>query len=260
MRVLIVDDEPLAREGLRLLLAGESDVEICGECGDGIAAVGAIAALKPDLVFLDIEMPGQSGLEVVGEVGPALMPLVIFLTAYDQHAVEAFTINALDYLLKPVAAARFRDSLQRARSALQQRDNLQQPKLLDNMLQQLSPQMAQQRPERLMIRTNSHVLFLDPAHIRWVEAEGDYVMIHMQDRKHLVRETMKQMEERLVDNGFQRIHRSSLVNLAAVRELVADANGDYQVMLHDGTALKLSRAWREELCAKLQRNTTAALR
>jgi two-component system LytT family response regulator len=252
MRVLIVDDEPLAREGLRLLLAAEPDLSLCGECGNGLEAVQAIGNVQPDLVFLDINMPGLTGLEVVAEVGINNMPLVIFLTAYDQHAVEAFTLNALDYLLKPVAELRLRESLQRARSKLQQRQLQSHQQQLGKMLAQLTQQTTPAKAERLMIRSASHVYFVKPADITWVEADGDYVSIHTNGKKHLVRETMKQMEERLAAQGFQRIHRSSLVNLEAIRELVADHNGDYQVILHDSTALKLSRTYRDELCEKLQ--------
>lgn len=252
MRVLIVDDEVLAREGLRLMLSAEADVAICGEAGNGFDAVQQIAKLQPDLVFLDINMPGLSGLEVVGEIGTSNMPLVIFLTAYDQHAVDAFTLNALDYLLKPVSEPRLRDSLQRARHKLQQRQLQQHQKQLGDMLAQLSKQMLPLQAERLMIRSASHVYFVKPADITWVEADGDYVSIHTSGRKHLVRETMKQMEGRLAMQGFQRIHRSSLVNLSAIRELIADDNGDYQVILHDSTTLKLSRSYRDELYEKLQ--------
>lgn len=252
MRVLIVDDEPLARDGLRLLLSQEQDLTICGECKNGLEAVQAIGALQPDLVFLDINMPGLTGLEVVTEVGTNNMPLVIFLTAYDQHAVEAFTLNALDYLLKPVAEERFRDSVRRARGKLQQQQLQSQQDQLGKMLAHLSQQMTPVKAERLMIRSASHVYFVKPADITWVEADGDYVSIHTSGKKHLVRETMKQMEERLATQGFQRIHRSSLVNLNAIRELIADDNGDYRVILHDSTTLKLSRSYRDELCEKLQ--------
>lgn len=259
MKVLIVDDEPLAREGLRLLLAATADVEIVGECTDGIAAVTALRNGGIDLAFLDINMPGCDGLEVVAAVGVDQMPLVIFLTAYDKHAVEAFTLNALDYLLKPVSGQRFQESLHRARTALQQQQQHTQGEQLQGLLQLLSQQAGSKPEERLMIRSASHVHFLKPSEIGWVQAEGDYVSLHTADKSHLVRETMKQMEAKLSPHGFQRIHRSSLVNLGAIRELVADHNGDYTVRLHDNTVLKLSRAWRDELCAKLQKGVQQVL-
>ena len=249
MKVLLVDDEPLARDGLRLLLASAPDIEIVGECADGDAAVAAITAHNPDLVFLDINMPGRNGLDVVRAIGPDKMPLIIFLTAYDQHAIEAFTLHALDYLLKPVSEARFQASLQRAREQHQKRgDSAQQ---LSQLLQQLTARVAP-ADERIMIRTTGHVYFLKPGEITWVEADGDYVSIHTPGKTHLVRETMKHMEEKLSGQGFQRIHRGSLVNLSAIRELLTSDSGDYDVVLQEGTRLKLSRAYRDELMQRLQ--------
>jgi two-component system LytT family response regulator len=256
LKVLLVDDEPLARDGLRLLLASAPDVEIVGECADGDAAVAAIAANKPDLVFLDINMPGRGGLDVVRAIGPGHLPLIVFLTAYDQHAIEAFTLHALDYLLKPVSEARFHASLQRARDQLLKGGSTQQ---LSQVLQQLSAKVAT-ADERIMIRTTGHVYFLKPGEITWVEADGDYVSIHTPGKTHLVRETMKHMEEKLSAQGFQRIHRGSLVNLGAIRELLTSESGDYDVVLQEGTRLKLSRAYRDELMQRLQSTAQASYR
>lgn len=261
MKVLIVDDEPLAREGLRLMLATQPDVLVVGECGNGEEAVTAIGALQPELVFLDINMPLLDGIAVVEQVGPAHMPLVCFLTAYDEYAVTAFKLNALDYLLKPVTDQRLLESLQRARGELQNRQQLNQQAQLTRLLEQLSVQgKTAAAQERLMIRSAGHVYFLKPADISWVQAEGDYVTIHATGKSHLVRETMKEMEDKLKAHGFQRVHRSSLVNLNAIRELVADHNGDYQVVLRDDTRMKLSRAYREELCEKLMGTAQQELR
>ncbi len=259
MKVLLVDDEPLARDGLRLLLASAPDVEVVGECEDGDAAVAAIAANKPDLVFLDINMPGRGGLDVVRAIGPEHMPLIVFLTAYDQHAIEAFTLHALDYLLKPVSEARFHASLQRARDQLLKGGSTQQLSQLSEVLQQLSAKVAT-ADERIMIRTTGHVYFLKPGEITWVEADGDYVSIHTPGKTHLVRETMKHMEEKLSAQGFQRIHRGSLVNLSAIRELLTSESGDYDVVLQEGTRLKLSRAYRDELMQRLQSKAQASYR
>jgi two-component system, LytTR family, response regulator len=253
VKVLLVDDEPLAREGLRLLLAPEADIRVVGECADGTAAVAAITAQQPDLVFLDINMPGLDGLDVVRSIGPDKMPQVIFLTAYAQHAVDAFAFNALDYLLKPVSVQRFRASLERARAQLQSRNDANRQQQLTQLLRQLSVKKPN-NDERIMIRTTGHVFFLKPAEIIWVEAERDYVSIHTPGKSHLVRETMKHMEETLSARGFQRIHRGSLVNLAAIRELLTSDSGDYDVVLQEGTRLKLSRAYRDELLQRLRAN------
>lgn len=252
IRVVIADDEPLAREGLSLLLANEVNVELVGSYENGNDAVAGIRALRPDLVLLDIQMPGLSGLEVVAGIGPAAMPQVIFLTAHADHAIEAFELHALDYLLKPVSDARFRASLQRARMALQHHSSVAHQQQLSALLQQLAHSTRAASNERLMIRSAGHVHFLKPADISWIQAEGDYVTIHTTGKAHLLRETLKQMEERLRPQGFQRIHRSSLVNLDAIRELIASDSGDYQVILQDSTRLKLSRVYREELCERLQ--------
>jgi two-component system LytT family response regulator len=257
LKVLLADDEPLAREGLRLLLAAARDVEIVGECADGDAAVSAITAQQPDLVFLDINMPGRNGLDVVRAIGPEHMPLVVFLTAYDEHAIEAFTLHALDYLLKPVSEARFHASLQRAREEMPKRGG--SARQLSQLLQQLTAKASVQ-DERIMIRTTGHVYFLKPGEITWVEADGDYVSIHTPGKKHLVRETMKHMEEKLSAQGFQRIHRGSLVNLDAIRELLTSDGGDYDVVLQEGTRLKLSRAYRDELMQRLQSKAQASYR
>ncbi len=260
MKVLIADDEPLARDGLRLLLAKEPDVRIVDECADGAAAVEAIRAQGPDLVFLDINMPGLSGLDVVRSIGVERMPLVIFLTAHDQHAIEAFTLHALDYLLKPVSTARFQASLQRVRAQLQKRGGSTQQEQLNQLLQQLSARTQNSADERIMIRTTGHVYFVKPGDITWVEADGDYVGIHTPGKTHLVRETLKHMEEKLSGQGFQRIHRGSLVNMAAIRELLTSESGDYDVILQDSTRLKLSRAYRDELLQRLQNSVQGAYR
>lgn len=247
MRVIIVDDEPLAREGVALFLKG-TEAQVVAQCENGNQAVTSIAELKPDLVFLDINMPGLSGLEVVEAVGPKNMPLTIFLTAHDKYAIDAFRINALDYLLKPINAEHFAVSLQRARDELNRKNLYRHKEQLSQLLQMLT----QTSSNRILVRSAGHVYFLKPEDIHWIEAEGDYVNIHTGKKSHLVRETLKCMEDRLVTEGFQRIHRSSLVNLEAIRELIATANGDYQVVLKDDSILKLSRNYRDQLYARLK--------
>jgi len=248
LRTLIVDDEPLAREGVALALAKERDVEIVGSCGDGPSAVRAIRELEPDLVFLDIKMPGLDGFGVIGEIGADKMPLVIFLTAYEQHALRAFRIDALDYLLKPIDAEDLRKSVERARRRHAQdaigawRGELRA--LVDKFAHE---RPAADAPERILVRTNGRVHVLDPLKIDWVEAAGDYVTIHAAGKSHLVRDSLRNLEARLAAHGFLRIHRSTLVKLASVGELVAKDSGDHEVVLHDGTVLRLSRSYKDAL-------------
>lgn len=240
MRVIIVDDEPLAREGVELLLRQEPDAELVGVCRNGKEAITAINQLKPDLVLLDIKMPGLDGFGVIDHIGPENMPAVIFLTAYEEHALAAFEVNALDYLLKPVDADRFRLSMERAR----QDDLTTHRTNIHALLEQLQRPTAE---ERIVVRSAGHVHFLRPREISWIQANGDYVTIHAGSREHLIRQTLRQMEQRLKDSGFRRIHRSAIVNLEAIEELVATKSGDYQVILNSGAVLKLSRSYRDEL-------------
>lgn len=241
MRVIIVDDEPLARDGIALLLKNEPDIELVSVCRNGKQAVAAIEQLKPDLVLLDIKMPGLNGFEVVERVGSQNMPAVIFLTAFEEYALEAFEVNAVDYLLKPVDAKRFKLSIERARQV----DLAAQRKGIETFLAQL--QSRQSSDERIVVRNAGHVHFLRPREINWIQASGDYVTIHADSREHLVRQTLRQMEQRLGPSGFKRIHRSVIVNLDAIEELVATRSGDYQVILTNGAVLKLSRSYRDAL-------------
>ena len=248
LRTLIVDDEPLAREGVALALAKERDVEIVGSCGDGPSAVRAIRELEPDLVFLDVKMPGLDGFGVIGEIGADKMPLVIFLTAYEQHALRAFRIDALDYLLKPIDAEDLRKSVERAR----RRHGQDAIGAWRGELRALVAAVAHERAgaetaERILVRTNGRVHVLDPLKIDWVEAAGDYVTIHAAGKSHLVRDSLRNIETRLAPHGFLRIHRSTLVKLATIRELVAKDSGDHEVVLHDGTVLRLSRNYKDAL-------------
>jgi len=248
LRTLIVDDEPLAREGVALALAKERDVEIVGSCGDGPSAVRAIRELEPDLVFLDVKMPGLDGFGVIGEIGADKMPPVIFLTAYEQHALRAFRVDALDYLLKPIDAEELRKSVERAR----RRHAQDEIGAWRGELRALVDKFAHERPaadapERILVRTNGRVHVLDPLKIDWVEAAGDYVTIHAAGKSHLVRDSLRNLEARLAAHGFLRIHRSTLVKLASVGELVAKDSGDHEVVLHDGTVLRLSRSYKDAL-------------
>jgi two-component system, LytTR family, response regulator len=253
LRVIIVDDEPLAREGVAMFLKN-TGASIVAQCDNGEQAVKCIRELQPDLVFLDINMPGLNGIEVVQEIGPEQMPLTIFLTAHDKYAIDAFRINALDYLLKPINAEHFAASLARAREELDKNRIHNHKEQLAQLLRSLAepePARSETASSRILVRSAGHVYFLKPQDIHWIEADGDYVSIHTERKTHLVRETLKTMEERLGNEGFQRIHRSSLVNLEAIRELIANDNGDYQVVLKDDTVLKLSRNYRDQLYSRL---------
>lgn len=245
IRALIVDDEPLAREGLRLRLEALPDVEVVGEWGTGREAVAAIVKDPPDLLFLDVQMPGLSGFDVLERVGPDRMPMVIFVTAYDEYALQAFDVHALDYLLKPIDQDRLTEALNRARLQFQQRDLQHLNQRLHALLDTLSGSNPTTKPlERLIIKTHGRVVFLPLDEIDWIEAAGDYVRLHVGSKTHLLRETMTRLARQLPPS-FQRIHRSTIVNLDSVRELRARDHGEYVVHLHDGTQLKLSRSYRD---------------
>ena len=248
IRTLIVDDEPLAREGVALALAVERDVEIVGSCEDGPSAVQAIRELDPDLVFLDVKMPGLDGFAVIDEIGADKMPAVIFLTAYDEHALRAFRVNALDYLLKPIDAADLRKSVERARRRRAQDElGAWRGELRALVAAVTHERAAAEAGERILVRTNGRVHVLDPREIDWVEAAGDYVTLHAAGKGHLVRDSLRNIEARLGAHGFVRIHRSILVKLGRIRELVAKDSGDHDIVLHDGTVLRSSRSYKDAL-------------
>jgi two-component system LytT family response regulator len=251
IRVLIVDDEPLAREGVAISLRQHSDIEVVGESEDGPSAVRAIRELAPDLVFLDIRMPGLDGFGVIDEIGSDRMPLVIFLTAYDEHALRAFRVNAIDYLLKPIDSKALDQSLDRARKQIERRT----PTAWHSDLRALVSSMVREQhvleAERILARTGGRVRVIDPSEITWIEASGDYVTVHVQSHSHLVRQSLQNMEQRLARYGFVRIHRSILVKLGCVRELIAKDSGDHELILRDGTTLRVSRTYRDALYGAL---------
>jgi two-component system LytT family response regulator len=244
IRVLIVDDEPLARERIRDLLASASDVEIIGECSNGKEAVAAIREKAPDLLFLDVQMPHLDGFGVVGEVGIEQMPMTIFVTAYDRHALRAFEVHALDYLLKPFDAERFVKALERARSQLEHR----QGKMDQRLEALLSDVQTRAKPlERIMIKSSGRIFFLRIDEIDYIEAAGNYVRLHVGKEDHLLRETMSSLENRLDPRKFLRIHRSTIVNIESIQELQLLFHGEYAVILRNGTQLTLSRGYRDKL-------------
>jgi two-component system LytT family response regulator len=251
LKAIVVDDEPLAREGVAMALAEEGDVEVVAMCADGSSAIAAIRRLQPDLVLLDIKMPGLSGFDVIAAIGEDVMPAVVFLTAYEEHALRAFRVNAIDYLLKPLDGAELRVSVERVRRRIAANERAGQGRQLRAVLTSLGVTTGTDS-ERLVVRAAGRVHFVAPEQIDWVEAAGDYVTIHAAGRDHLIRESMHAMAQRLIGHGFQRIHRSAIVNLQKVRELATGANGDHTVVLHDGTTLRLSRTYREALYRALK--------
>ena len=243
IRTLIVDDEPLARDRLRRFLAAEPEIEIAGEAGDGCEAVAAIRQLQPDLLFLDIQMPERDGFDVLRELDPDEMPVIIFVTAYDQYAVRAFDAQALDYLLKPFNRERFAQALARAKAQLRQETSDELRQRLFSLLEQLESE--RQYLERIVVKTTGRVFFLRTVEIDWIEAAGNYVRLHVGREAHLVRETMSRLEAQLDPRKFLRIHRSTLVNIERIKELQPMFSGDYNVVLQNGTELTLSRTYRD---------------
>jgi len=244
IRVLIVDDERPARELISTLLRNEPDVEVVGECGNGSDAVDAIRTASPDLVFLDVQMPGLNGFEVLATLGSQRLPLIVFVTAYDKHAVRAFEVHALDYLLKPFEYDRLHQSVQRARIGLQTDSS----EAYRNRILGLLEGLATQSPtwDRLVVRDAGRVLFLKIEDIDWIEAEGNYLRLHVGKGSHLLRETMVTAETRFAQKNFLRLNRSTLVNLERIKEWQPLFHGDSMVILHDGTRLTVSRVYREK--------------
>jgi two-component system, LytTR family, response regulator len=251
IRTLVVDDEPLARERLVSLLAGEPDIETIGQCRDGEEAVRAIMEHSPDLVFLDVQMPALNGFEVIEAVGSERMPLVIFVTAYDQHALKAFQVRALDYVLKPFDRERFQEALQRARAHIQRDETGDLGRRLLALVKDL--RRDQPKTDRLVVKSAGRLFFLRTDEIDWIEAAGNYVRLHVGNTSHLLRETMNAIEGRLDPEKFFRIHRSRIVNMERIQEMQPWLNGEYAVVLRTGTRLTLSRGYREKLQERLAR-------
>ena len=245
IRTLVVDDEPLAREGILIRLRGEPDIDVIGECRNGREGAAAILREAPDLVFLDVQMPRLDGFGVIESVGPKRMPPVIFVTAYDEHAVKAFEVHALDYLLKPIDGARFRDALERARLRVRSHDLEAIGGQLQEMLGALKA--GAEHLERLSIKSRGRITFLSVNDIDWIEAADNYVQVHTGRQSHLVHATLNGLESRLDSRRFLRIHRSAIVNVSRIKELQPLFHGEYTVTLHNGTRLTLSRRYRDKL-------------
>jgi len=243
IRALIVDDEQLARQRVRLLLGEEPDIEVIDECEDGFEAVDQIQATRPDLVFLDVQMPDMDGFEVLRRVPQALLPVVIFTTAYDQHALRAFEVNALDYLLKPFKPARFKESVQRARDLIANKHAGVAARGLLAFLGQ-TPAPAGQLT-RLAVKTPGRVTFVELDQIQAIEAAGKYAVVHVGKENHVLRETMSSLESHLPPQRFLRISRSVIVNIDQIRELQPMFNGENLVVLKNGKSYPTTRPIRE---------------
>lgn len=246
IRVLIVDDEPIARRGIMRLLREEEDMDVIGECGDGATAAAAISTLAPDLVFLDVQMPELDGFAVIEAVGAHRMPAVIFVTAFDQHAVRAFDSQALDYVLKPIDPERFRRALQRARAHLAHPDDgfVRRVALA---LEAIDRGEARRYPSRLAIRSGGRVRLLDISEVHRIVAAGNHAEVHAGAQQHLMRETMTSLEARLDPQRFVRVSRAAIVSIDHVREVQPLFNGDFVVILKNGVQVTGSRRYRTAL-------------
>jgi two-component system LytT family response regulator len=253
IRTVIVDDEAPARLRLRQLLKSEPDFSIVAECANGRQAVDSIQKEKPDLVFLDIQMPRVSGVEVCETLltGGDTLPLVIFVTAYDEYALQAFEVHAIDYLLKPFDRERFQKSLGHARDQLRRTRNGAPDARLAQLLEEL--RTPSRRSDRLVFKINGRVVFIRIETVDWVEADGNYLRIHAGSESHYVRETLAALEAQLPSDKFMRISRSSIVNLDRVKELQPLFYGDYAVIMQNGSKLNMSRNYRDRLGAILEK-------
>jgi two-component system LytT family response regulator len=248
IRVLIADDEPAARRTIQLLLSADSDFVVLGECSDGAQALEAIVRLRPDLVFLDVQMPRCDGFGVLSQLSPDAMPLVVFVTAFDEYTLRAFDVHAADYLLKPFSDQRFRAATAHVKERVRQRSVTDVERLLACVRELgASPRRGDPTGERIAIRTADSILLLPLGDIEWVEARGDYIRIHSQGRGDLVRETIGGFEQRLPPDRFVRVHRSAIVNLGRVREVRTLPSGEQVAVLQSGVRCRLSRSGRERL-------------
>jgi two-component system, LytTR family, response regulator len=252
VRVLIVDDERLARRGVVLRLRKFKDIDVVGECGDGLSAVQKIIELSPDLVFLDIQMPGMDGFEVLRTLPKENLPNVIFLTAYEQHALRAFEVHALDYLLKPVDDERFVGAIERARKL---NDSASRVRMADRILQMLE-RGSERYSSRFVVRIGSSIRIVHADDTDWIGAAGDYTELHVRGRSHLLRETMNSLEQRLDPEKFLRMHRSRIVRTACIVELSAIDNGEYLIKLTDGSQHRSGRTYADRVKKWLTRDKT----
>lgn len=261
IRTIIVDDESLARRGLSIRLEQYDDIEIVAECKNGREALKSIEELSPDLVFLDIQMPGIDGFEVVHNIQSDTMPLIVFVTAFDQYAVDAFEIHAVDYVLKPIEDSRLKIAIERVRQHLVQSDTDNQKKRLMDLISNITGESpakidemlannkysTEKYPEKIAIKDRGETTLVPSKEISWVDAAGDYMCIHANDEVHVLRSTMKNLEAKLNPSYFQRIHRSTIVNVEMIEKVCSHINGEYYLVLKGGSRLKMSRSYRDKI-------------
>ena len=248
LTAIIVDDEPLARNLLAAILDDIADLKIVAECKNGIEAIEAVVEYTPDVMFLDIEMPEVDGFAVIKAIQTDILPKIIFTTAYAEYAVEAFRVQALNYVLKPLDEDKIRESLERVKRAL--KVEFSQPEKVE-ILEALKPSFRSKTDQSVIIRDNDKITFLDKDEIDWIEADGDYVCIHKGVKTHLIRATLKAVQAELSDSDFQRIHRSTIVNLNKIDEIISTQKGEAIVVMKMGQRLKVSRSYGSALRAKL---------
>jgi two-component system LytT family response regulator len=253
LSVCIVDDEELARRGIRSRLSSHDDVDVAVECESGREAVEALRTRALDLVFLDVQMPGLDGFDVIDAIGAEAMPITIFVTAYDEYALRAFDVHALDYLLKPLEKDRFAEALDHARERIAEQTAGRFGERLAGLLSDLDDEGAPKEDsvqDRFVVKSGGRVRFVKTVTIRWVEAAGDYVRLHTDEQTHLLRKTMTEMEQALDPSRFLRIHRSTIVNVEHLQEMRPyGSNNEYVVVLDDGTERKLSRTYHDDVDA-----------
>ncbi len=259
LRTILVDDEPLARRGLEIRLANELDIEIVAQCGNGEEALQAVTRLRPDLMFLDVQMPGLDGFGTLRALPASQMPLVVFATAYDHYALRAFEASAVDYVLKPIDDARLQQALFRVRQQHRERQAEAHCARLLSLLGEVSgqPQLTLEQAlegevstpgaRRLVLKDGQRTVRVEPRAIRWVDAAGDYMCVHTDDETLIVRATLREIESQLDPRRFARVHRSTIVNVERVREMRAHINGEYFLVLDSGNELKLSRSYKDKV-------------
>ena len=263
IRVVIVDDEALAREALRLRLSQEPDIEIVGEAANGADAVELVRKLEPDLMFLDIQMPGMDGFEVVEKVASDHLPIVVFVTAHDQYALKAFETHALDYLLKPFTASRFHDAVDRARLEVARAgDDETHQRLIDVLDERRRARLDRESREtnageryvaRVAVKHHQRIVLVKVADIDWIESSANYAHLHAGEKNYVVRMTMSELERRLDPASFARIHRSTIVQIDRIQDIIDAWHGDFDVTLRDGTVLRLTRNYRDRLLERRSR-------